>query len=358
MAPNLQQRTRRWWCPWKGCLWSQNCRREWIRRWWWRWQRRSGSGGIASWARGTWGRGAYGHHQRWENWRTFDRKTFLTRIVSWAWQSHWCHSPIVTHRVWCNVQYLVYFTVFHYCSINRRKCEASDHQSMKRKKPSMNWSLTLTLHEFYLQNLKSFYLILSDLKSSTTGKDKVASSPSCFCFNPIQVTYYTVLCLVQTIESLLRMSNLQSGQVAFIWSHLLMQSQWKWWLQGRVSNSSPFTYDERQMQHSWKPRQIQAINLWQPTDLQKRWERGRETNKTLGITQVAAVSISTGSLCLVRGGRKKRNRPLLSCQDEEQVLKWNSYWCSLPNSFQNLLSYSYQIYPANLLTDTYTSGDS
>lgn len=158
MAPNLQQRERRWWCPWKGCLWSQNCRREWIRRWWWRWQRRSGSGGIASWARGTWGRGADGHHQRWENWRTFDRKIFLTRIVSWAWQSHWCHSPIVTHRVWCNVQYLVYFTVFHYCSINRRKCEAPDHQSMKRKKPSMNWSLTLTLHEFYLQNLKSFLL--------------------------------------------------------------------------------------------------------------------------------------------------------------------------------------------------------
>uniref|UniRef100_A0A2P2JSA2 Uncharacterized protein MANES_08G066900 n=1 Tax=Rhizophora mucronata TaxID=61149 RepID=A0A2P2JSA2_RHIMU len=46
------------------------------------------------------------------------------------------------------------------------------------------------------------------------------------------------------------MLNLQRGHVAFIRSHLLMHLQWKWWLHGRVYNSTPSTYLERQMQHS------------------------------------------------------------------------------------------------------------
>lgn len=56
----------------------------------------------------------------------------------------------------------------------------------------------------------------------------------------------------QTNESALRILHLQRGQLAFIRSHLLMHTQWKLWLQGRVQSSTPSTYRERQMQHSYQ----------------------------------------------------------------------------------------------------------
>lgn len=56
----------------------------------------------------------------------------------------------------------------------------------------------------------------------------------------------------QTNVSALRILNLQSGQVAFVRSHRLMHPQWKWWVQGRRYSSSPATYGDRQIQHSYK----------------------------------------------------------------------------------------------------------
>lgn len=56
---------------------------------------------------------------------------------------------------------------------------------------------------------------------------------------------------VQTNVSPLRILNLQSGQVAFVWSQRPMHSQWKWCVQGRRYSSAPSTYGQRQIQHSY-----------------------------------------------------------------------------------------------------------
>ena len=120
----------------------------------------------------------------------------------------------------------------------------------KKKQKSRKWDWRAMNGKTSLSFLRLPFL---PLVVSRSANDR----PNCpFKICSLRITVFYRMLIVsgryyyQTNVSFLRILNLQSGQVAFIRSHLLMHPQWKWWLHGRVQSSAPSTYRERQMQHS------------------------------------------------------------------------------------------------------------